>query len=261
MNILDKIVEVTKDRVSEYKKKDDFKSIRKRAEEFQVISSYSFHNALKEEDISFICEVKKASPTLGVISEDFDYINISKEYKKAGASAISCLTEPYFFKGSDEYIKEIKESVSLPILRKDFIIDEYMIYQAVILEADAVLLIANILDEYQLKDYLDITKSLKISALVEVHDEYELEKAMKAESDIIGVNNRDLKTFHVDINNSIRIGKLIPDNVLFISESGIKSYEDIKKLKENGADGVLIGETLMKSENKVEALKKLKGLA
>ena len=194
-----------------------------------------------------------------VLAEDFDYINIASDYESAGADAVSCLTEPYFFKGNDKYIKEIKEHIKIPVLRKDFIINEYMIYQSVILEADALLLIAAILDEHQLKDYVSLTKSLNISSLVEVHDEYELEKALKAECDIIGVNNRDLKTFNVDINNSIRIAKLIPENVIYVSESGIKTYDDIKRLKENNVDAVLIGETLMREKDKSKALKTLRG--
>ena len=166
---------------------------------------------------------------------------------------------PYFFKGHDDYLKLIKEHIKIPVLRKDFIIDEYMIYQSVLLNADAVLLIAGILDLEQLIDYLLITKSLNISAIVEVHDEYELEKALKAQSSIIGINNRDLKTFDVDINNSIRISKLIPDDIICVAESGIKKYEDVEILKENNIDGLLIGETLMREKDKTAALKILRG--
>lgn len=259
MNILDKLIETVKERVDEYKRHDDFKSVRNYAEKYEVKTPFAFYNALNKQDISFICEVKKASPSKGIIAEEFNYINIAKDYEKAGSDAVSCLTEPYFFKGKDNYLKEIKENIKIPVLRKDFIIDEYMIYQSVLLNADAVLLIAAILDIEQLKDYLLIAKSLNISALVEVHDEYELEKALKVESDIIGVNNRDLKTFNVDINNSIRMSKLIPNDVLYISESGIKDYEDIKRLKENNINAVLIGETLMREKDKSKALKLLRG--
>ena len=259
MNILEKIVDNVKERVDEYKREQDFTLVRNNAEKYEVKNPYAFYNALNKDNMAFICEVKKASPSKGIIAEDFDYINIASDYEKAGADAVSCLTEPYFFKGNDKYIKEIKEHIKIPVLRKDFIINEYMIYQSVILQADALLLIAAILDEHQLKDYVSLTKSLNISSLVEVHDEYELEKALKAECDIIGVNNRDLKTFNVDINNSIRIAKLIPENVIYISESGIKTYDDIKRLKANNVDAVLIGETLMREKDKTKALKMLRG--
>ncbi len=259
MNILDKIVDTVKERVSDYKRANDFKSIRYNAENYEILSPFVFYNALNTNDMSFICEVKKASPSKGIIDEQFDYLNIAKEYEKAKAEAISCLTEPYFFKGSDDYLKEISKNVSIPVLRKDFIIDEYMIYQSILLGAKAILLIASILETQQLKEYLLIAESLKISALVEVHDGYELEKALKAESKIIGVNNRDLKTFNVDINNSINLSKFIPEDILFVSESGIKSYDDIKKLKSNNVDAVLVGETLMKEKDKVKALQLLQG--
>lgn len=259
MNILEKIVDTVKERVDEYKREKDLTSVRNNAEKYEIKNPYAFYNALNKDNMAFICEVKKASPSKGIIAEDFDYINIASDYESAGADAVSCLTEPYFFKGNDKYIKEIKEHIKIPVLRKDFIINEYMIYQSVILEADALLLIAAILDEHQLKDYVSLTKSLNISSLVEVHDEYELEKALKAECDIIGVNNRDLKTFNVDINNSIRIAKLIPENVIYVSESGIKTYDDIKRLKENNVDAVLIGETLMREKDKSKALKTLRG--
>lgn len=259
MNILDKIVDTVKERLDEYKKIDDLKSIRKKAEDYTNENSYNFYNALKSNSMSFICEVKKASPSKGIIADEFDYINIAKEYEKAGANAVSCLTEPYFFKGSDIYLKEIKENIKLPVLRKDFIINEYMIYQSVLLNADAVLLIAGILDKNQLKEYVSLTKELNISALVEVHDEYELEKALYASAQITGVNNRDLKTFNVDINNSIRLAKYIPEDVVYVSESGIKTYEDIKMLADNKVNAVLIGETLMREKDKVSALKKLRG--
>lgn len=259
MNILDKIIDTVKERLDDYKRHNDFKSVRSNAEKMEIRNPYAFYAALNKDNISFICEVKKASPSKGIISEDFDYTGIAREYEQAGADAVSCLTEPYFFKGHDDYLKLIKEHIKIPVLRKDFIIDEYMIYQSVLLNADAVLLIAGILDLEQLIDYLLITKSLNISALVEVHDEYELEKALKAQSSIIGINNRDLKTFDVDINNSIRISKLIPDDIICVAESGIKKYEDVEILKENNIDGLLIGETLMREKDKTAALKMLRG--
>ena len=259
MNILDKIVDTVTERVDGYKRHNDFKSVRNNAEKMEVNNPYAFYNALNKDKISFICEVKKASPSKGIISEDFDYTGIAKEYEQAGSDAVSCLTEPYFFKGSDDYLKSIKEYIKIPVLRKDFIIDEYMIYQSVLLHADAVLLIAGMLDLEQLKDYLLITKSLNISALVEVHDEYELETALKAQSSIVGINNRDLKTFNVDINNSIRISKLIPDDIICVAESGIKSRKDVEILEENHIDGLLIGETLMREKDKKAALKMLRG--
>ena len=214
---------------------------------------------MAKEKLSFICEVKKASPSKGVIAEDFPYLSIAKDYEAAGASAISCLTEPYYFQGSDQYLKEITDTVSIPVLRKDFTVDAYQIYEAKLLGASAVLLICAILTEEQLKEYGAIAESLGLSALVEAHDEEEVQMALRSGAKIIGVNNRDLRNFTVDIHNSVRLRKLVPEEILFISESGIKTAADIAVLKENGTNGVLIGETLMRSSHKKEELETLNG--
>lgn len=258
--ILNEIAEKTRIRINEEKKAVPFSEIRRQAEAIKCNDDFPFAKALKTDGISFICEVKKASPSKGIIAEDFPYVQIAMDYEKAGASAISCLTEPFYFKGSDSYLKEITEKVSIPVLRKDFTVDEYMIYQAKVIGASAILLICSLLDTEQLREYKNIAHSLGMSALVEAHDEYEIESALKAEAGIIGVNNRDLKTFKVDINNSARLRKLVPDDVIFVSESGIRNADDIKRLVENGTDAVLIGETLMRSSNKKEMLDELRGL-
>ncbi|MGN0435140.1 MAG: indole-3-glycerol phosphate synthase TrpC [Wujia sp.] len=257
--ILDEIATKTKERIVEAKKHISYETVRSEAEyiarqEREKGFEFSFYRALKEPGISFICEVKKASPSKGVIAEHFPYLQIAKEYEDAGASAISCLTEPYYFQGSNEYLKEIATEVNIPVLRKDFTVDEYMIYEAKKLGASAVLLICTILDIEQLKEYQAIATELGLSALVEAHDEREIEMALEAKAKIIGVNNRDLKTFTVDINNSARLRSLVPEDIAFVSESGIRVREDVRKLVENGTDAVLIGETLMRSNDKKEAL-------
>ena len=208
--------------------------------------------------MSFICEVKKASPSKGLIAEDFPYVDIAKEYEAAGADAVSVLTEPEYFKGDNEYLKEIRKSIKLPIIRKDFTVDEYMIYEAKAIGADAVLLICSILTRTQLEHYIGIADNLGLSALVEAHDEKEVEMALACKPRIIGVNNRNLKDFTVDINNSINLRRLVPKEIIFVSESGMKNREDIKRLEENNVDAVLIGETLMRSADKTKALAQLK---
>ena len=264
MNILDKICETTKERIEKEKQKISLVEVRKNAESIKNIEKekyFNFEKAIgKKEKINFICEIKKASPSKGIISEDFDYIEIAKDYQKAGADAISCLTEPHYFLGADEYLKAVKETVNIPVLRKDFIIDEYMIYKSKNIKADAILLIAAVLDKYKLKDYFDIANDLGISSLFEIHNEEELEKVLNLNPRIIGVNNRDLKTFEVDINNSVRLRKLIPNNIIFVSESGIKCREDIKTLEENKTNAVLIGESLMTKKDKEKEIKKLRGI-
>ncbi|MFT4144249.1 MAG: indole-3-glycerol phosphate synthase TrpC [Mobilitalea sp.] len=224
---------------------------------------YSFERMLQGQnsEIAFICEVKKASPSKGIISEEFPYIKIAKEYEEAGASAISVLTEPEFFLGSDRYLREIKKEVKIPVLRKDFTVDEYQIYEAKLLGADAILLICTLLNTQTLKKYLTICKELGLSALVEAHTKEEIESAMEAGAKIIGVNNRNLKTFEVDINNSIRLREYTPKEIIFVAESGIRDNNDIKALKQAGVNAVLIGETLMRSPNKKEMLSELKGLS
>jgi indole-3-glycerol phosphate synthase len=220
---------------------------------------FSFEKALRKNDLAFICEIKKASPSKGIIDDDFPFLEIARDYEKAGADAISVLTEPEYFKGSDDILRAVKQAVSIPLIRKDFTIDPYQIYEAALIGADAILLICAILSEESLKEYLEIADHLGLSALVETHDETEVRMALRAGARIIGVNNRDLKTFEVDINNSISLRQFVPEDILFVSESGIKTAEDISMLKENKTNAVLIGETLMRCKNKKQMLEQLKG--
>ncbi|PYG85822.1 indole-3-glycerol phosphate synthase [Ruminiclostridium sufflavum DSM 19573] len=256
--ILNKIVEYTKIRLETAKAINSLENLKANSKKFQTFLPFTFENALKTKDIAFICEVKKASPSKGIIAEHFPYIQIAKEYEKAGANAVSVLTEPHYFMGSNEYLREIKKQISVPVLRKDFIIDPYQIYEAQLIGADAVLLICSLLDTNQLKEYIKIADSLGLSCLVEAHDEAELYSALEADARIIGVNNRDLKTFEVDIGISAKLRKLVPGNKTFVSESGIKTPSDISVLRQNGTNAVLIGETLMKSGNITCELEKLK---
>ena len=221
---------------------------------------FAFEAALRKPGISFICECKKASPSKGLIAPDFPYLEIARAYQAAGADCISVLTEPDWFLGRDAYLKEIAGAVSIPCLRKDFTVDEYMIYEAKLLGASAVLLICSILTEEQIRAYLSLCDRLGLSALVEAHDETEVKTALGAGARIIGVNNRNLKDFTVDTENSRRLRVLIPPQVLFVSESGVKSAGDVAKLREIGADAVLIGETLMRAEDKRAKLDELRGV-
>lgn len=259
--ILEEIAARTVQRVAEEKNAVPPGEMKKRAEAMDANTGFPFKKALSGDEISFICEVKRASPSKGLIAPDFPYLDIARDYEKAGASAISCLTEPFWFKGKDEYLTEISRAVKIPVLRKDFTVDEYMIYQAKTLGASAVLLICSILSKEQLSEYLGIAHSLGLSALVEAHDEEEVRTALAVGAGIIGVNNRDLRTFTVDINNSARLRKLVPPEVLFVSESGIKTAADIEALRSNGTNAVLIGETLMRSPDKKAALDELRGHA
>lgn len=256
--MLDKIVEKTKERLIEAKAKKSLNELKEEVSRLEISDEFPFKEALKDPEIAIIAEVKRASPSKGLIAEDFDYIEIAKEYQEAGASAISVLTEPYFFQGSNDFLKEISENVSIPLLRKDFTIDEYMIYEAKLLGASAILLIVSILDDAQLKEYLDLAHQLGLSAIVETHDGDEIRTAIDVGAQIIGVNNRNLADFTVDINNSINLRRLVSDDITFISESGIKTKEDVTRLKENDVDAVLIGETLMKSDDKKSMILELK---
>ena len=256
--MLEKIVAKTEERLVESKRNNPLSQLKEEVSKLDINDDFPFKEALKDPEIAIIAEVKKASPSKGLIAEDFDYIKIAKDYEQAGASAISVLTEPYFFKGSNDYLKEIAENVSIPILRKDFTIDEYMIWEAKSLGASAILLIVSILDDVQLKNYLDLAHDLGLSAIVETHDANEIETAINAGAGIIGVNNRNLADFTVDINNSINLRRLVSDDILFISESGIKTAEDVRRLKENNVDAVLIGETLMRSDDKKAMIAELK---
>lgn len=259
--ILGKIAEKAKERVEEAKKAVPLARLEEEARALGSDTGFPFERALSGSGLSFICEVKKASPSAGIISEDFPYLDIARDYEAAGAAAISCLTEPFWFKGSNEYLREIAAAVSIPVLRKDFTVDEYMIYEAKILGAAAVLLICAILTPAQLERYIRIAHSLGLSALVEAHDEADVAAAMDAGARVIGVNNRDLRTFSVDVNNSARLRRLIPREILFVSESGIKTPSDIQKLRENGTDAVLVGQTLMTAPDRRARLEELRGAA
>ena len=258
MTILDQLADYARERVAAAKKKLSADEVKRLALQLPK-GSFEFEKALKKEDIAFICECKKASPSKGVIAEDFPYLEITKQYEAAGADCISVLTEPKWFLGSDEYLREIASAVSIPCIRKDFTVDEYMIYEAKLLGAKAVLLICSILSQQQISEYIGICDELGISALVEAHDEAELRAAVAAGSRMIGVNNRNLKDFSVDTGNSRRLRELAPEDVSFVSESGVRSAEDIRLLREAGVNAVLIGETLMRAADKKAKLAELKG--
>ena len=260
-NILEEIAARTRERIAKEKSCIFVSELENRIQEVNknARQKITFLQALQKDGMSYICEVKKASPSKGLIAPDFPYLAIAKEYEQAGASAISCLTEPFYFQGADRYLREIAAAVQIPVLRKDFTVDEYMIYQAKSLGASAVLLICAILDDGELRAYRQLAKELGLDALVEAHDEYEVDRALNLGAEIVGVNNRDLRTFQVDMNNSIRLRKMAPYNVIFVSESGIRTPEDIRLLYENKVDGVLIGETLMRSPDKKAALERLNG--
>ena len=220
---------------------------------------FLFESCLCGDNMAFICEVKKASPSKGIISEDFPYLDIAGEYELAGADAISVLTEPQFFLGSDRYLSEIRETVDIPLLRKDFIVDAFQIEQSARLGADAILLICAILTQQQLGEYIGVADELGLSCLVETHDEAELETALRAGARIIGVNNRNLKTFEVDTGNSARLRGLVPDGVIFVSESGIQTAADVMRLRACGVNAVLVGEALMRADDKTATLAALRG--
>lgn len=257
--ILEEIALRTRERVKEEKRRIPFAELKAQVADGCCETGFPFERALRGADIRFICEIKKASPSKGVIAEAFPYEEIAQEYEQGGAAALSILTEPYYFQGKDSYLSKIRRKVKRPLLRKDFTVDEYMIYQAKALGADAVLLICSILGASQLAEYLQLSLSLGLSALVEAHDEAEISMAAEAGAKIIGVNNRNLKDFTVDMENSLRLRRLAPEDIIFVAESGIRTPEDIARLRENGVDAVLIGETLMRSADKRAMLEKLAG--
>lgn len=259
MNILDQLADHARQRVEAAKQRAPLAEVKQQALALPK-GNFRFEKALAKPGLSFICECKKASPSKGLIAPEFPYLDIAKAYEAAGADAISVLTEPKWFLGSDAYLKEIASAVSTPCLRKDFTVDEYMIYEAKLLGASAVLLICAILDDAQLKEYLAVCDALGLSALVETHDDAEVGRALKAGARILGVNNRNLKDFTVDTENSCRLRSRIPKEVLFVSESGVRTAEDVAELAVIGADAVLIGETLMRAPDKTAKLRELKGL-
>lgn len=258
MTILDQLADHAHERTEQAKKRISLEEIRQRALSLPR-GGFSFEHALKKKGISFICECKKASPSKGVIAPDFPYLQIAQDYEAAGADCISVLTEPKWFLGSDEYLKEIASAVSIPCLRKDFTVDEYMIYEAKLLGASAVLLICSILSQVQIEEYIGICDELGLSALVEAHNEQEVEMALNVGARIIGVNNRNLKDFSVDTSNAARLREMIPRDIVFVSESGVTSAEDVAKIREIGADAVLIGESLMRADDKKAKLDELRG--
>ena len=258
MNILEQLAAHAKERVALAEQACPLEIIRQKASRMEK-GDGSFEKALKRPGLSFICECKKASPSRGVIAESFPYLQIAREYQEAGADAVSVLTEPKWFLGCDRYLREIAETVSLPCLRKDFTVDEYMIYEAKLLGASAVLLICSILSSRQLREYLQICETLGLSALVETHDEGEVDMALEAGARIIGVNNRNLRDFSVDMENSRRLREQIPAEVLFVSESGVKTAADAAALREIGADAVLVGEAMMRATDKRGMLAELRG--
>ncbi len=259
--ILDTIAAYAKERVAADKEENSLDVIKERAFHSGAGNGQRFADALSKPGISFICEVKKASPSKGVIAESFPYLDIAKEYENAGADAISCLTEPKWFLGSDKIFSSIREAVAVPMLRKDFTVDEYQIYQAKLLGADAVLLICALLDTKTIERYLNICSGLGLAALVEAHDENELASAVSAGAGIIGVNNRNLKDFSVDFSNAARLRELIPPDVIYVAESGVSKYEDITKLKNIGADAALVGEMLMRAKDKAAVLSEMREAA
>lgn len=259
-NILDTIADKTRERVASYKEKISLGEMSAKARSLNPDTGFIFENALRKEGMSFICEIKKASPSKGIIAADFPFLHIAKEYEHAGADAISVLTEPFWFLGNDSYLNQIRSQVTIPVLRKDFTVDEYMIYQAKVLGADAVLLIVSLLSDSQLAEYLDIADELGLSALTECHTSEEIEAAIGLGARLIGVNNRNLKNFSVDPLNALSLRDKVPNGILFVSESGISERSQVKTLEDAGVNAVLVGETLMRSENKRQCLRQLRGL-
>ncbi len=257
MNRLDRIVESTRKRMAEQESRKPLGKIREEAEKKGVYKGPSFFEALRGEGMSMICEVKRASPSKGVIAPDFPYLKIAKAYERGGAAAISCLTEPFYFQGSDRYLEEIAKSVSLPILRKDFIISPYMIYEARLMGAAAVLLICAILTDEELSAFLGLAHSLGLSVLAETHTEEEVRRAARAGARIIGINNRDLTSFTVDLGTSERLAALVPEGAIWVSESGIHHHEDVKRCAGWGASGILVGERLMRDPDPEKAVRRL----
>jgi len=264
-NILEEIASRTRERVEARKRQVSPRDIMEMARtckangESSGAGEFPFERALRSNDIAFICEIKRASPSKGIIAEEFPYLEIAREYEAAGAAAISVLTEPHYFKGGDEILRDIAGIASVPLLRKDFTVDGYMIYETKVLGASAVLLICSLMERQTLAEYIGIAHGIGLSALVEVHSEAEVEMALAAGGRIIGVNNRDLRTFDVDITLSRRLRKMVPDNMIFVSESGVRTALDVEELRRDGVDAVLVGEMLMRSSDKVAALAGLRG--
>lgn len=260
MTILDELAAYARERVAKAKETKSLEEVKREALSLPK-KDFSFEKALKKDDVAFICECKKASPSKGLIAPEFPYLEIALEYEAAGADCISVLTEPKWFFGSDDYLREIASNVSIPCIRKDFTVDEYMIYEARILGASAVLLICSILTKEEIVKFLGICEELGLSALVEAHDENEVKLAVECGARLIGVNNRNLKDFSVDTNNSAKLRALVPEDVIFVSESGVSGSDDIEAIRKMGANAALVGETLMRASDKKKKLNELKGLS
>lgn len=258
MTILEEIAAYARERTATAERKMPLADIRRRAEEMPR-GDFSFEKVLRKPGLSLICECKKASPSRGLIAPDFPYVQIAREYEAAGADCISVLTEPKWFLGRNEYLKEIASAVSVPCLRKDFTVSEYMIYEARLLGASAVLLIVSLLSEAQLQEYLGLCRELGLSALTEAHSAEEIGTAVRAGASVIGVNNRNLRDFSVDTGNSAALRELVPPGVLFVSENGVTGAADTEKLREIGADAVLVGEALMRASDKKAKIRELRG--
>lgn len=256
-DILNEIARKTQDRIDIVKREIPLEILQEQARSMPCDTGFPFEKSLRACEMAFICEVKKASPSKGLIAPDYPYVDIAKAYENAGAAAISCLTEPFYFQGSDAHLMEIAQAVSTPILRKDFTVDAYMIYQAKVMGASAILLICAILDDIKLREFFEIATDLGLSVLIEAHTVEEVQRAVAVGGRIIGVNNRNLKNFQLSLQHSLNLRKFVPDNVIFVSESGIKAPHDIKVLHDHGTNAVLIGETLMRAQDKVAMLSQL----
>lgn len=259
MTILDQLADHARERVAAAKAALPLADLRRQAEALPK-GDFAFEKAIRKPGMSFICECKKASPSKGLIAPDFPYLEIAKAYEAAGADCVSVLTEPKWFLGSDGYLRDIAAAVSIPCLRKDFTVDEYMIWRAKLLGASAVLLICAILTPRQLGEYLDLCDDLGLAALVEARDETEIRTALDAGARMVGVNNRNLKDFTVDTENSRRLRTLVPEGVLFVAESGVRDGADVRRLRDSGADAVLVGEALMRAPDRTAKLAELRGL-
>ena len=258
--ILEELAAYAAKRVEQAKKRIPFMQIQEMAQ-IRPKGKFCFEQTLKKPELSLICEVKKASPSKGIISPSFPYREIVKEYELGGADCLSCLTEPKWFLGSDEIFQNIRSEVLLPMLRKDFTVDAYQIYEAKCMGADAVLLICSLLDTARIAQYLEICDQLGLSALVETHNEDEIKSAVSAGARLIGVNNRNLKDFSVDLSQAAKLRDYIPPSAVFVAESGVRTPKDVSMLASIGADAVLVGEALMRSQDKKEFLTKLRGAA
>lgn len=260
-NILQTIAAHARTRVAADRAKISLEELKALCQEAGPGQGEQFVSALNRPGLSFLCEIKKASPSKGLISPDFPYLDIARAYEAAGADGVSCLTEPKWFLGSDDIFRQVRRTISLPMLRKDFTVDEYQIYQARLMGANAVLLIVSLLDGETLKGYLDLCRSLGLAALVETHDGQEVDAALNAGAEIIGVNNRNLKDFSVDFSNAARLRDRIPPGVLYVAESGLTGPEDAAALKQLGADAALVGEALMRAPDKGAMLASLRRAA